>query len=73
MLGQLKLVVGAGLLTVKVLDVPVFVPPWSVAVIVFSRADSVTVNDCVNAPDVNALDGVGNIVPAVVVRSTVPA
>ena len=59
-------------LTVKVFDVPVFVPPWSVAVIVSPAPAAVTVNDSVRTPPIKLVDVVGEIDPAVVDISAVP-
>ena len=58
--------------TVKVLLVPVSVPPVLVTVIVFPVPAWVTDTLCVNCPLTNALDIEGLIVPAVVEKSTVP-
>ena len=56
----------------NVLLVAVSLPPVFVAVIVLFAPDWVSVTLCVRTPLTNALDTVGLIVPAFVVKSTVP-
>ena len=59
--------------TVKLPLVPVFVPPWSVTVMVSPVPASVTATLWTEStPAVNALEVGGVIVPAVVVKSTSP-
>ena len=53
--------------------VPVFVPPWSVTVMVLPEPASVTVTLWLDStPALKALEVAGVMVPAVVLKSAVP-
>ncbi len=70
--GEIEVVVGTGLLRVKVLDVPVSVPPVLVAVIVRSVPAPESVTDSVRTPLTKDPEVVGDIDVAFVERTTVP-